>query len=100
MGDPRLYMKRAPEARLNRTMQRRWVDVVGRNRAQLERVGKRLNLPARLVSLSLAEHLHPTVLQVRPAWFLVTHFTTPSRRHVFTRDPWARTFSVGWPRRR
>lgn len=65
----------------------RWVDVIGRNPAQLERVCKRLALPPRLVSLSLVEHLQPAVIRVRPAWFLVTYFTTPSRRGVFARHP-------------
>jgi hypothetical protein len=63
------------------------VDVVGRDPAHLERVRKRLALPRRLVILSLAEHLHPTVIPVRQGWFLVTYFTTPSRRRVFTRHP-------------
>ena len=65
----------------------RWVDVIGRNRAQLERVQTQLALPARLVPLSLAEHLRPAAVRVRPAWFLVTHFTAPSPRGVFTRRP-------------
>jgi hypothetical protein len=46
-----------------------------------------LDLPTRLVTLSLAEFLHPTVIDVRAAWFLATSFTAPSRRTVFTRHP-------------
>jgi hypothetical protein len=65
----------------------RWVDVIGRNPAQLERVRKRLSLPPRLVSLSLVEHLQPVVIRVRPAWFLATYFTIPSQRSVFARHP-------------
>lgn len=65
----------------------RWIDVIGRTPTKLERVRKRLALPPRLVSLSLAEHLQPAVIRVRSAWFLVTYFTTPSRRRVFVRHP-------------
>jgi len=85
----------------------RWVDVVGRNPAQLERVRKRLDLPPRLVSLSLAEHMQPAVIRVRPAWFLVTYFTTPSRRGVFARHPlylWLADYAIvtisPWAQRR
>jgi hypothetical protein len=85
----------------------RWVDVIGRNPAQLERVRKRLALPPRLVSLSLVEHLQPAVIRVRPAWFLVTYFTTPSRRGVFARQPlylWLADYAIvtisPWAKRR
>ena len=85
----------------------RWVDVIGRNPAQLERVRNRLALPPRLVSLSLAEHLQPAVIRVRPAWFLVTYFTTPSRRGVFARHPlhlWLTDYAIvtisPWAQRR
>jgi hypothetical protein len=85
----------------------RWVDVIGRNPAQLERVRKRLALPPRLVSLSLVEHLQPAVIRVQPAWFLVTHFTTPSRRRVFARHPlylWLADYAIvtisPWAQRR
>ncbi|HSP96709.1 MAG TPA: hypothetical protein VL049_05630 [Candidatus Dormibacteraeota bacterium] len=65
----------------------RWIDVVGRNRVQLERVQRRLALPAPLVSLSLAEHLQPSIIKVPSAVFLGTYFTTPSPRNVFERQP-------------
>jgi hypothetical protein len=85
----------------------RWVDVVGRNPAQLERVRKRLTLPPRLVTLSLVEHLQSTVIPVRPAWFIVTYFTTLSRRRVFTCQPlylWLGHYALvtisPWARRR
>jgi hypothetical protein len=85
----------------------RWVDVIGRNTTQLERVRTRLALPPRLVSLSLSEHLHPTAIRVRPAWFLVTYFTNPSQRDVFTRLPvvlWLAKYSIvtisPWARQR
>lgn len=44
-------------------------------------------LPQRLVPLSLSKHLHPAVIRVRPASFLVTNFASPSLRHVFERHP-------------
>ena len=85
----------------------RWVDVIGRNPTQLERVRKRLDLPARLVALTLVEHLQPTVIRIRPAWFLATYFTTASRQRVFTRHPlylWVADYSIvtisPWARRR
>jgi hypothetical protein len=85
----------------------RWVDFIGRNPAQLERVRKRLALPSRLVSLSLVEHLQPAVIRVPPAWFLVTYFTTPSRRRVFGRHPlyvWLADYAIvtisPWAQRR
>lgn len=65
----------------------RWVDIVGRNRIQLERVRQRLALPPRLVALSLSEHLRPAIVPVHPARFLVTYFTSPSPRYVFKRSP-------------
>ena len=75
----------------------RWVDVIGRNRTQLGRVQRRLALPPRLVPLSLSEHLYPTVFRVRPAWFLVTYFTSPVPREVFARHPlfiWLAAYSI------
>jgi hypothetical protein len=84
----------------------RWADVIGRNRTQLERVRTRLALPARLVALSLSEHLHPTAIRVGPTWFVVTYFTSPSRREVFARQPvflWLADYSIvtisPWARR-
>ena len=65
----------------------RWVDVVGRNPAQLERVRRRLAFPPRLVALSLSEYLYPTAVRVEPAWFLITYFTSPVEWSVFTLQP-------------
>lgn len=65
----------------------RWVDVVGRNRTQLEWVRQRFALPSRLISLSLSEHLRPTVIRVSAARFVATYFTSASPRHVFERHP-------------
>ena len=75
----------------------RWIDVVGRNRTKLERVRERLALPQRLVPLTLSEHLYPSAIRVRPAWFLVTYFTSPSPRRVFQRHPvflWIADYSI------
>jgi hypothetical protein len=80
-------MKRDRRAGVARAACCRWVDVIGRNPAQLKRVRTRLALPPRLVALSLVDHLQPTVIRVQPAWFLVTYFTTPSRRDIFARHP-------------
>ncbi len=81
-------MKRAAQSKRDRAPAHcRWVDVVGRDPAHLERVRRRLALPPHLVALSLAEHLHPTAIPVRHGRFVITYFTTPSRRRVFTRHP-------------
>lgn len=101
-------MKLADEAGVDRPPSYcRWVNVIGRNRTQLERLQERLALPPRLVLLSLSEHLHPAVIRVRPAWFLVTYFTNPSHREVFARHPvflWFAEYSIvtisPWARRR
>ena len=65
----------------------RWVDIVGRNPAQLERVRRRLAFPRRLVALSLSEYLYPAVLPVEPGWFLITYFTIPAEWSVFALQP-------------
>jgi hypothetical protein len=101
-------MNLADEVSVDRTASYcRWVDVIGRNRTQLEHVRKRLALPLRLVPLSLSEHLHPAAIRVEPTWFLVTYFTSPSHREVFTRHPlfvWLADYSIvtisPWARRR